>query len=124
MENNSEGRIPQFRTIPGTVKFLRSMDEECAITESTLRTLIRDGTLRYKKIGRRILVDVNSIYDWFYDDGSSDSTANLTRTNVRRNCLTTTAACEEADVVSQGLDRNLIASFDDIGGGQPGSQEY
>lgn len=57
--------MTKIRTINQTIKLLRELDPETAITEKSLRRAIRDGELPYRKVGNRTLLNVDVVCQYY-----------------------------------------------------------
>lgn len=59
------GTVMKIRTIAGAVADIRAADPGSAVTASYLRSLVRDGKIAHVKDGNRVLVDADSITQYF-----------------------------------------------------------
>lgn len=57
--------MTRIRTINQTVKLLRELDPETAITEKTLRRAVRDGELPHRQVGNRTLLNVDVVCQYY-----------------------------------------------------------
>lgn len=55
----------RIRSIRDTAKMFKEMDPKTEITESTLRTMIAEGTIPVLKTGNKYLINVDSLLDMF-----------------------------------------------------------
>lgn len=55
----------RMRSIRDTAKMFKEMDPKTEITESTLRTMIAEGTIPVFKTGNKYLINVDSLLDMF-----------------------------------------------------------
>ncbi len=55
----------KIRTIRGTLEELRKEDPDCAITESCIRKLCKDGTIPYQKSGSKYLINFEDVRKLF-----------------------------------------------------------
>lgn len=55
----------RMRSIRDTAKMFKEMDPKTEITESTLRTMIAEGTIPVFKTGNKHLINVDSLLDMF-----------------------------------------------------------
>lgn len=56
---------PVFRTVRGTVEYIRKMDPESIITEYAVRQAIRDGAIPARRVGNRYVIDVYKVIRYF-----------------------------------------------------------
>jgi len=57
--------VPLFRTINGSVKYLREKDPDSKITTYMIRDAVRSGELRSRKVGTKNILDVNEVIAYF-----------------------------------------------------------
>lgn len=56
---------PVFRTVRGTVEYIRKMDPESIITEYAVRQAIRDEEIPARRVGNRYVIDVYKVIRYF-----------------------------------------------------------
>lgn len=56
---------PLFRTVRGTVDYIKKMDPESNITEYAVRQAIRDGAIPARRVGNRYIIDVYKVIRYF-----------------------------------------------------------
>ena len=54
-----------YRTIPKVVMLIKEHDPDSAITEYGLRLAIKKDQIRHRNIGRRIVVDLDDVLDYY-----------------------------------------------------------
>lgn len=62
--------VPRIRSIRDTAKMFKEMDPKTEITESTLRTMISEGTIPYVKTGKKFLINVDLLIKMFYGENT------------------------------------------------------
>ena len=60
---SSEKIVPKMRTAHQAVIFLKELDCNTAVTEKAVRRLIAEKRLKYVAVGRKKLIDVNSLIE-------------------------------------------------------------
>ncbi len=53
--------MPMWRTIPKAIQLIKEKDPETALTEYTLRRMVREGKLRTLESGRYTLVNLRDL---------------------------------------------------------------
>lgn len=56
--------LPRMRTIPQTVRELKNEDENTAITEHSLRRLVKCGVIPCVTTGRKVLICLDTVKDY------------------------------------------------------------
>lgn len=56
--------LPRMRTIPQTVRELKQEDENTAITEHSLRRLVKCGVIPCVTTGRKVLICLDTVMDY------------------------------------------------------------
>ena len=64
---NHQNRIPRMRTISEASQELKALDKNTAITPYFIRQLCLKGVLPTVKAGKKILVNLNDIFDYIED---------------------------------------------------------
>lgn len=62
--------VPRIRSIRDTAKMFKEMDPKTEITESTLRTMIAEGTIPALKTGNKYLINVDLLIKMFYGENT------------------------------------------------------
>lgn len=62
--------VPKMRSIRDTAKMFKEMDPKTEITESTLRTMIAEGTIPAFKTGIKYLINVDLLIKMFYGENT------------------------------------------------------
>ena len=71
---NETTSLSRIRTIKQTIAYFSKRDPETCLTENALRTLIRQGQIPSSKVGRKYLVDLDAVSQYFADcTAKSDS---------------------------------------------------
>ena len=53
-----------LRSIKKAVDYIHSEDPESAIKIHTIRTWCKEGKIKYRTVGNKILVDMDSLFDF------------------------------------------------------------
>lgn len=62
--------VPRIRSIRDTAKMFKEMDPKTEITESTLRTMIAEGTIPVLKTGNKYLINVDLLIKMCYGENT------------------------------------------------------
>ena len=65
MSQTNTKETKQYRTIPKAVKEIRENDPNSAITEYGIRLAIKKEQIRFKNIGKRIVVDLEEVQNYY-----------------------------------------------------------
>ena len=65
LEREAECRPPRMRTAQGAVATLKEEDPDTQITVSMVRRLIRSGQLPYVPMGKKKLINVDTLISFF-----------------------------------------------------------
>ncbi len=57
--------LKKIRTIRDVIRELKSLDEHTALTENALRTLVKNQQIRSVKIGKKYLLTLQDVLDFF-----------------------------------------------------------
>lgn len=60
-----ETKQTRYRTIPKAVRYFKEQDDDSAISEFAIRKAIGEQQLRSRRIGRRIIVELGDVEDYF-----------------------------------------------------------
>ena len=63
-----EKKQMRYRTIPKAVLYFKEEDDDSAISEFAIRKAIKEQQLRSRRIGRRIIVELGDVEDYFRGD--------------------------------------------------------
>ena len=63
--SQSGDRERRFRTIPKAVQQIKEQDPDSAITEYGVRLAIKKDQIRFKNIGKRIVVDMEEVKNYY-----------------------------------------------------------
>ena len=63
--NKSEHRIPRMRTVHEAAEELKQLDANTAVTEYHIRRLVLDGVLPRIKAGKKYLINLDSLLEYF-----------------------------------------------------------
>lgn len=64
-KEQNENALPIFRSIRGAVIYLKKLDDGCQISEYMLRRAIKDGNIHARTVGRKYIVNVNEIIEYY-----------------------------------------------------------
>jgi hypothetical protein len=56
---------PRLRTIPQTILYFKTKDPETYVNETYLRGLINSGAIPYHRAGKRFLINLSVLEDYF-----------------------------------------------------------
>ena len=68
--NKSEHRIPRMRTVHEAAQELKQLDPSTAVTEYHIRRLVLDGVLPRIKAGKKYLINLDSLLEYFNGEAS------------------------------------------------------
>ena len=63
--NKSEHRIPRMRTVHEAAQEMKKLDPSTAVTEYHIRRLVLDGVLPRIKAGKKYLINLDSLLEYF-----------------------------------------------------------
>lgn len=67
----------RFRSISAAANEIKLQDSNSSLTESAIRTLVKDNKINYITIGsRKKLIDMNELYDFLEASGKTHSETN------------------------------------------------
>ena len=73
MNNNTITRVPPpMRGIKQAVEEIRTSDPDTALTEKALRRMILEGEIPHVTIGRKYLVNLNTLYQYLSTGTTSE----------------------------------------------------
>ena len=75
--------LPRMRTIPQTVQELKKEDENTAITEHSLRRLVKCGVIPCVTTGRKVLICLDTVMDYLGKPRLSETTEVKTRDPIK-----------------------------------------
>ncbi len=61
-----ENETKKVRTIQQAARYFREIDKDTAITETALRRLVWEGKIPYQKIGKKYLIALENVEQFFY----------------------------------------------------------
>lgn len=64
MNMDTKSALPKVRGIEGVIKELKKDDPDCPFTVHALRKAIKNGSIPVVMSGRKIFVNMNSVYDY------------------------------------------------------------
>ena len=68
--NKSEHRIPRMRTVHEAAQEMKKLDPSTAVTEYHIRRLVLDGVLPRIKAGKKYLMNLDSLLEYFNGEAS------------------------------------------------------
>lgn len=68
--NKSEHRIPRMRTVHEAAQEMKKLDPSTAVTEYHIRRLVLDGVLPRIKAGKKYLINLDSLLEYFNGEAS------------------------------------------------------
>ena len=63
--NNNQPQIPRMRTVHEAAEELKQLDANTAVTEYHIRRLVLDGVLPRIKAGKKYLINLDSLLEYF-----------------------------------------------------------
>ena len=63
--NQNEHKIPRMRTVHEAAEELKKLDPSTAVTEYHIRRLVLDGVLPRLKAGKKYLINLDSLLEYF-----------------------------------------------------------
>ena len=66
--------MTRMRTIRQTLEYLKNQDNNCAITEWYLRSLLRSGKLRHYKAGNKYLINLDHLDEFLSNPNTEEIT--------------------------------------------------
>ncbi len=63
--NNNQPQIPRMRTVHEAAQELKQLDPSTAVTEYHIRRLVLDGVLPRIKAGKKYLINLDSLLEYF-----------------------------------------------------------
>ncbi len=61
--------IPRMRTIKECIEEIKALDPNTAVREYFIRDLINSNTIPSVKAGRKILINLDVLFDYLYNPG-------------------------------------------------------
>lgn len=75
--------LPRMRNAEGVMKELKAQDPDTKITLNFIRGLIRSGTVPVVQAGRHKLVNVDLVFDYLANQGTSAPIRYANRSTIR-----------------------------------------
>ncbi len=64
-ETIRQERKPIFRTVNGTIEYLKEQDRGCQISAYMLRKAIARGLIPARQVGAKYIINVNDVIDYY-----------------------------------------------------------
>ncbi|MEY8356814.1 hypothetical protein AALB39_26170 [Lachnospiraceae bacterium 54-53] len=74
--------VPRMRTVQQCASFFKEQDPECCIGEWCIRQLVNQGKIPVCRSGRRILINLDMLIDYFTTGTADQETEPATVTRI------------------------------------------